>query len=205
MVDGLVLPAPIAAHPALDFCNTLAGWDEDGAYDYLATYAHLAVWVRETGLADAGSTAEALDRAADDPQGAVRQLDRARSLRRALYAACTDSTADAAWEAVAVEWRAAASRAVLSRADAPGRRWSIAPDAGLERPVLELAREAADLLARTDLRRVKACPGTHCGWLFLDPSGRRRWCSMEVCGNRAKARRHAERRRASGRSGRKGG
>ncbi len=156
-------------------------------------------------VASATNGQEALDRAADDPQGAVRQLDRARSLRHALYAACTDATDDAAWEAVAVEGRAAASQAVLSRGNAPGHRWSIAPDAGLERPVLELAREAADLLARTDMRRVKACPGSHCGWLFLDPSGRRRWCSMEVCGNRAKARRHAERRRASGRSGRKGG
>jgi predicted RNA-binding Zn ribbon-like protein len=204
-VDGLLLPAPIAAHPALDFCNTLAGWDEDGAPDYLGTYAHLAVWVREAGLVDAGSTADALDRATDDPRGAVRQLDRARSLRRALYAACTDATDDAAWEAVAVEGRAAASQAVLSRGNAPGHRWSIARHAGLERPVLELAREAADLLARTDMRRVKACPGSHCGWLFLDPSGRRRWCSMEVCGNRAKVRRHAERQRASGRSGRKGG
>ena len=112
MVDGLVLPAPIAAHPALDFCNTLAGWNEDGAYDYLATYAHLSVWVRETGLLDAGSTAETLDRAADDPRGAVRQLDRARTLRGALYAACTDPTDDAAWEAVAVD---PASRRPVSR------------------------------------------------------------------------------------------
>jgi len=86
---------------------------------------------------------------------------------------------------------------VLNRGAPPGRRWSIAVDVGLERPVLELAREAADLLARTDLRHVKACPGTHCGWLFVDPSGRRRWCTMEVCGNRAKARRHAERQRAA--------
>ena len=103
---------------------------------------------------------------------------------------------DAAWDTVAREARAAASQAVLSRDGVPGRRWSIAPDAGLERPVLELAREAADLLAGTDLRHVKACPGTHCGWLFVDSSGRRRWCTMEVCGNRAKARRHAERQRA---------
>lgn len=38
--------------------------------------------------------------------------------------------------------------------------------------------------------RVRACQ--RCGWLFLDSSrgGRRRWCSMSVCGNREKARRH---------------
>jgi predicted RNA-binding Zn ribbon-like protein len=38
--------------------------------------------------------------------------------------------------------------------------------------------------------RIRACG--RCGWLFLDSSrgGRRRWCSMNVCGNREKARRH---------------
>src|SRR6478736_4345946 len=40
---------------------------------------------------------------------------------------------------------------------------------------------------------VHACPGNDCGWLFLDPRNRRRWCSMAVCGNRAKARAHARR------------
>jgi predicted RNA-binding Zn ribbon-like protein len=63
--------------------------------------------------------------------------------------------------------------------------------------VLELAREAGELLATSDLGHVKACMGSDCGWLFLDPIGRRRWCTMEVCGNRAKARRHAQRTRSA--------
>ncbi|MGE5829869.1 MAG: CGNR zinc finger domain-containing protein [Micromonosporaceae bacterium] len=46
---------------------------------------------------------------------------------------------------------------------------------------------------------MSACPGEICGWLFADPRGRRRWCSMAWCGNRAKARRYA-RRHAPGRS-----
>ena len=38
--------------------------------------------------------------------------------------------------------------------------------------------------------RIRACG--RCGWLFLDSSrgGRRRWCSMNTCGNREKASRH---------------
>ena len=204
-MDDLVLPVSIATQPAIDFCNTLAGWHEPDAYDYLSSYAHLAVWARETRLLDAGTTTEALELASSDPQEATRQLERARSLRSALYRACTDPTDDAAWDAVADGARAASARAVLNRGAVPGRRWSIAADSGLERPVLELAREAADLLADTELRHVKACPGTHCGWLFVDQSGRRRWCTMEVCGNRAKARRHAERQRAAGVSGQSGG
>ena len=146
-MDGLVLPAAIATHPSLDFCNTYAGWNEAASHDYLATYAHLAVWTREAGLLDERSTMGALERADVDPRGAARQLRRARSLRHALYGACTDPASDTAWHAVAAEARAAASQAVLRRDGAPGRRWSISPDVGLERPVLELAREAADLLA----------------------------------------------------------
>jgi predicted RNA-binding Zn ribbon-like protein len=39
------------------------------------------------------------------------------------------------------------------------------------------------------LARVHRCPGPACGWLFLDTSGRRRWCSMSTCGSRVKMRR----------------
>lgn len=51
---------------------------------------------------------------------------------------------------------------------------------------------AGDLLAGPRLDRVRRCANPECGWLFLDDSraGKRRWCSMSACGNRAKARRH---------------
>lgn len=39
------------------------------------------------------------------------------------------------------------------------------------------------------LKRVSRCPGRGCGWLFLNTSGRRRWCSMSTCGSRDKMRR----------------
>ena len=46
-------------------------------------------------------------------------------------------------------------------------------------------------------RRLKSCPGDHCGWLFYDGSRNvsSKWCSMSICGNRKKTaayrRRHA--------------
>lgn len=51
---------------------------------------------------------------------------------------------------------------------------------------------AGDLFAAPQLDRVRRCANPECGWLFLDDSraGKRRWCSMQSCGNRAKARRH---------------
>jgi len=51
---------------------------------------------------------------------------------------------------------------------------------------------AGDLLTGNKLDKVRRCANPECGWLFLDDSraGKRRWCSMSACGNRAKARRH---------------
>lgn len=45
--------------------------------------------------------------------------------------------------------------------------------------------------------RLKACPGHRCGWAFYDRSvnGSATWCSMRICGNRAKTRAYYSRRR----------
>jgi predicted RNA-binding Zn ribbon-like protein len=47
--------------------------------------------------------------------------------------------------------------------------------------------------------RLKVCPGVECGWAFYDHSRNRsgRWCSMSICGGRAKARAHYRRRRGA--------
>jgi predicted RNA-binding Zn ribbon-like protein len=46
--------------------------------------------------------------------------------------------------------------------------------------------------------RLKACPAAGCGWAFYDRTRNRsrRWCSMTVCGNRAKVRAYRTRRDA---------
>jgi predicted RNA-binding Zn ribbon-like protein len=51
---------------------------------------------------------------------------------------------------------------------------------------------AGDLLAGPQLAKLRECSNEKCLWLFLDDSktGTRRWCSMQACGNRAKASRH---------------
>ncbi|MBA2719012.1 MAG: CGNR zinc finger domain-containing protein [Chloroflexi bacterium] len=47
--------------------------------------------------------------------------------------------------------------------------------------------------------RVRVCANDTCRWIFYDESrsGRRRWCDMATCGNRAKARRHRERQKTA--------
>jgi predicted RNA-binding Zn ribbon-like protein len=54
-----------------------------------------------------------------------------------------------------------------------------------------VAVQAASLLTGPDVSRLKACATPNCDWLFLDTSknGRRRWCQMNICGSREKARR----------------
>jgi predicted RNA-binding Zn ribbon-like protein len=180
LVDGLLLPASVANHPALDFCNTRAGWGEPEAYEYLESYEHVAVLAREAGLVEAA------------PHGDGDLLRRALDLREAIYRACTDPSDEEAVELVAAEARAAAAHTVLVRGE--GSR--VSEEAGDARPLLELARSAAELIASGSVDDVGRCPGHGCGWLFLDPRGRRRWCVMEVCGNRAKARRFAARARS---------
>ncbi|HVI75944.1 MAG TPA: CGNR zinc finger domain-containing protein, partial [Anaeromyxobacteraceae bacterium] len=73
----------------------------------------------------------------------------------------------------------------------------------LDAPWWPVLAAAADLLAsRDDLARVRVCgmsEAGECGWLFLDrtKARSRRWCSMKDCGNRAKARRHYAKVKAS--------
>jgi predicted RNA-binding Zn ribbon-like protein len=59
-----------------------------------------------------------------------------------------------------------------------------------------VARSAGELLTSDNLDRVSECADDRgCGYLFVDMSRNRsrRWCSMEACGNRAKAARNYER------------
>lgn len=57
-----------------------------------------------------------------------------------------------------------------------------------------LARDAIDLFAGPLAARIRVCAAEDCGLLFVDTSrpGRRRWCSMERCGNLTKIRKYRE-------------
>ena len=74
--------------------------------------------------------------------------------------------------------------------------WAGKKDA-LARPLWPVVRLAAELLTSVELNKVRICAAEDCSWLFLDTSKNhsRRWCDMNTCGNRAKARKHYERKR----------
>ena len=190
VVDGLRLPARISGHPALDFCNTRAGWDGHGAIEYLAGYEHLVVWAGFVGILRPDQVPVLSQRARGSASAAASVLERAKAFRANLYAVLRDPACAAAWPAVAEQVAAAAQTLHLHRAEET-IRWEIAPAADLSAPLAAAAWSAGELLTSPALRRVRACAGAGCGWLFLDPTGRRRWCVMAACGNREKARRFA--------------
>jgi predicted RNA-binding Zn ribbon-like protein len=197
--DGVRLAKPLAGHPALELCNTWAGWVEDpppGSGDarreWLPDYDALVVWMGFHQLLDAAQVARLRAAAAAHPEEAEAVLVEVRELRPLVRAAVlAPEDADALGELREPVRRAAAAAQLV-----PGRegvRWIVTDHEGLDLPVLVLAWSAAELLASPEVRHVSACPGVDCGWVFLDPRGRRRWCDMSVCGNRAKVAAHARR------------
>ncbi|MCL6443385.1 MAG: CGNR zinc finger domain-containing protein [Alicyclobacillus sp.] len=58
---------------------------------------------------------------------------------------------------------------------------------------------AVDILRMIDdgrIDRLRKCANPKCMFMFVDTSGRRKWCSMQRCGNRIKVTRHIRRRNA---------
>jgi len=192
LVGGLLLPRPVAGHPALELCNTLAGWGDPAPRDYLTSYAALLALARHLDLLPAGETRGLRRDAAARPATAARTLGDVRRLRADLYAAVAHRDPAALTRLNPALARAAAARRITALGP-HGPVWA-APDQGLRAPRTALAWAAYRLLDDpVAVSRVRVCPGDGCGWLFVDPRGQRRWCVMSLCGNRAKARRHAAR------------
>lgn len=191
-VDGLLLPVQVAGHAALELCNTRAGWGTETPRDYLIGYAELAVWARENDLLTAQATDSLVAESAVRPRAAAAALRTAHVLRQDLYDSFVDGSADATAAAVRLAARAL-SEATPLRSDG----WRLTPELSLRAPADAFALAALPLLQDGRSIAVHRCAGEGCGWLFLDPTHRRRWCTMAICGNRAKARRYVERHRGA--------
>jgi len=184
--------ARIGGNRCLDFVNTLVAADEAVVRDSLGTPADYRRWAKLAGIAV---------EAAEDAKREAAALRRAKSLRDAIRAIALAVAEDRAVpEDAAALLTAEAERSFRSRRLAPaksGLGW-VRSRRDLDSVTDELAAEAVALFAAGTAPRLKRCIGAHCGWFFIDASrnGSRRWCSMQDCGNRAKARRHRERVRA---------
>lgn len=168
----------------LDYANTRYWRPMAQPTETLNTAEDLAAWAHA-----------AWSRAAKTP--ARKELDYALVLREALYRlfdATTQGKTPAArdLQALNAALAEAPSRSRL-RKDSGGFSWDVEIKASTALALLApVLWSAGDLLTGTKLDKVKRCANPDCGWLFLDDSraGKRRWCSMQSCGNRAKAKRH---------------
>ncbi|MGZ0151179.1 CGNR zinc finger domain-containing protein [Kribbella sp. WER1] len=172
LVQGVVVPKPVGAHPVLDFVNTRSEWTTRGPArtEWLTSYDAFLTWCSYVGLEvdGDGELAPVLD------------------FRSDLYDVLTGQATDHTFASAARLIEKATARKLVQTADGPA--WELPED-----PLYAVAVQAGELLTGRSLEHVRICPS--CGWLFLDPRGRRRWCSMATCGNRAKVRAHAARTR----------
>lgn len=178
----------------LDFVNSVDWRGREEPVEYLLTYADLVEWSTLAGAITA-TEANSLRRAVSKPAAAAalgRTIDFRESAYRVLRAALRRESPEAPdvqrVNAVVSQARAHAQL----QPSRLGYTWTFSDAKNPDLPLWALAVSVADLLTTDDLRRVRLCGGPECGWLFLDDSKnqRRRWCSMQGCGNRAKARRH---------------
>jgi predicted RNA-binding Zn ribbon-like protein len=179
----------------LDFVNTDTG--VRGA-DALHDFERFVLWLEAAHVLDAERSLQMRRRAEQQPAGALAVLGDARRVRTVLRALAerglfaSDVRIAALAEINRVLGRSAGTRRVELRADGTFARAFVPVGdafAGLLIPVVE---SAADALILDQLGRVRRCADPRCGRVFQDETknGRRRWCDMATCGNRAKAARH---------------
>jgi predicted RNA-binding Zn ribbon-like protein len=125
----------------------------------------------------------------DSLRATRRDAGPVRALRAAIWDSATRRAAGVEPEpaAVAALNAAAARPALVPRLTGAGAVLEPGP---VHAALSTLARDAIELFSSPLAARIRVCAADGCGLLFVDASrpGRRRWCSMERCGNRAKKR-----------------
>jgi predicted RNA-binding Zn ribbon-like protein len=163
----------------LDLLSTLAGRYRDEQDDAIGTTGELRAWLRTNGL-EPRSTVGASD------------VDRAAELRECLHRLAVGR--------VVGRTPAASDVRLLNRVLEGDQGVQIAgPDLHPRRPatvddaLARLARQAVQDLSGHGAGRLRACGDDTCSSIFLDTTGRRRWCTDLSCGNRARVRAHRRR------------
>ena len=189
----------------LDFVNTLDNRPSGEPQELLARYGDLVRFAEDTGILTPAQADRLFAWSEADPGEAQRVLEAAVELREAMYAVFSAVMAKRAVPASALALlngyiQLAAQHVSLAPANG-GFAWRYDNHAdsagGFETLLWPIVRSAAELLASDHLSFVRACSSKTCQWFFLDTSKnhRRRWCSMKLCGNRAKVRKFYQRQR----------
>ncbi len=187
----------IAGDTSLDLVNTLMHRAQSGGADeLLQTGADALDWFVQAGLLDAAEAARL------DPEAALHSARRLRTALDALYRPIALGQPDP--EGTGTARGLGVLNAVL---DQGRERVQVSSrGAGFVRgvqhetygpldPSTRVARAAAELLHRLNPQRLRECENPECDLLFYDDSrnGKRRWCSMQGCGNQQKQARFRQR------------
>ena len=165
----------------LDLMSTLSGRYHGEQVDAIATPARLRAWLRTNDL---------------EPRSAVTLEDvvYAAELRESLHRlAVTAIRGDAPVASdvrrlnAALEHDRGLQVSRVSDGIRPGRPASVG-DA-----LARLARQAVVDLSGQGHGTLRACGDDTCAGIFLDTTGRRRWCADLSCGNRMRVRAHRDR------------
>jgi predicted RNA-binding Zn ribbon-like protein len=166
------------------FVNTV---DQEDGVELLRSPADLRRWLAHHDLAAASARV-------GEPE--LRRALQVREAFRAVLHANNGAPLDR--DAVATLDAAARDAELTVRWDDDGRAELVPARRGLEGAIGRLLAIAYRARVEGTWQRLKACPEESCGWAFYDRSRNRSstWCSMAVCGNRAKARAFRARRAA---------
>jgi predicted RNA-binding Zn ribbon-like protein len=197
----------VAGAAALDLTNTLDWRLRPEPVERLTSFDELLRWARTAGLLTPAEADSLRSWGREHPRAAEQRLAEARDLREVVAAAAGALVrGDGIPARVLARLEAAGRQAATARRLRPegtGAVWDW-KSLDADRPALGAALDAIRLLSSPERDRVRQCADAQCGWFFVDTSrnGSRRWCSMQACGNRNKARRHVRRRKETRGAGR---
>lgn len=181
---------------SLGFVNTCDWRTSEDPKESLESYENLVAWCRRVRILSEQDARILLGQAEGHSREAAAVLEKAIDLREAMYGIFSAVSHGHSPEREDLDSFNAVLSATMARSRiVPGEDgfvWDqVDSEKTLDRMLYVIVHDAADLLTSKWLARVGECAGDGCGWLFLDTSRNRsrQWCSMDSCGNRAKARR----------------
>jgi predicted RNA-binding Zn ribbon-like protein len=159
-----------------DYVNT---FDFETGIDTIATPDELAMWFSEQGLVD-----DLVEPSAEELADAVAVREAIRDLL------LTHNGVEVDAEAASKTLEEAGRKARLGVRFEDGRPVLAPEDDGARGALGRIVAAVAELAPTDEWKRLKTCRDEHCRVAFYDKSRNRSraWCSMEVCGNREKAR-----------------
>jgi predicted RNA-binding Zn ribbon-like protein len=185
----------------LDFTNTVSNHRGRAPSEKLKRFEDLVYWCHRARVLNDGESDEMLRQGNMVPAQGERLLHLAVDFREALYRAFFDISHErqpSKSDLEVINGLLARTPITLQIGGQGERLVCVRTGCTLDEARLlgQIAWSAAELLgSKESLAKIRECAGEDCGWLFLDQTKNhsRRWCDMDDCGSKAKAKRYYRR------------